>query len=61
MHHDVTFNVGSAKLCSPAMFETCFSYDKDILIAATENYMYIYIVLLFPLTAILQLIHFIAS
>ena len=30
MHHGVTFNFGSAKLCSPAIFETSFSYDKDI-------------------------------
>ena len=30
MHHGVSFNFGSAKACSPAMFETCFSYDKDI-------------------------------
>ena len=36
VHHGVTFNFGSAKVCSPARFETCFSYDKDILIAATD-------------------------
>ena len=30
MPHGVTFNLGSAKLCSPAIFETCFSYEKDI-------------------------------
>ena len=30
VHHGVTFNFGSAKVCSPAMFETSFSYDKDI-------------------------------
>ena len=29
MHHGVTFNFGSAKVCSPAIFETPFSYDKD--------------------------------
>ena len=28
MHHGVTFNFGSAKVCSPAIFETCFSYVK---------------------------------
>ena len=28
VHHGVTF--GSGKVCSPAIFETCFSYDKDI-------------------------------
>ena len=26
----MTFNFGSAKVCSPAIFETCFSYDKDM-------------------------------
>ena len=38
--HGVTFNFGSTLVCSPAMFETCFSYDKDILIAATDYYVY---------------------
>ena len=33
MHHGVTFNFGSAKVSSPAIFETC---DKDIWIAATD-------------------------
>ena len=39
MYNGVTFNFGSAKVCSPARFETCFSFDKDIkyiLIAATD-------------------------
>ena len=36
MHRGVTFNFGSAKVCSPGRFETCFSFDKDILIAATD-------------------------
>ena len=61
MHHGVTFNFGSAKVCSPAIFETSFSYDKNIWIAATVYYMHFYIIVLFPLTAILQLINFIAS
>ena len=34
--HGVTFNFGSAKVCSPAIFETSFSYDKDICHAATD-------------------------
>ena len=38
MYHGVTFNFGSAKVCSPAIFETSFSYDKDIWIAATDYY-----------------------
>ena len=57
-HHGVTFNFGSAKVCSPTIFETRFSYDKDIWIDAIDYYMYFYIILLFPLTAILQLINF---
>ena len=61
MHHGVTFNFGSAKVCSPAIFETSFSYGKDIWIAATDYYMHFYIIVLFPLTAILQLISFTAS
>ena len=59
MHHGVTFSFGSAKVCSPTtstIFETCFSYDKDIWIGVTDYYMYI--IVLFPLTSILQLIHF---
>ena len=56
MHHGVTFNFGSAKVCSCAIFETCFSYDKDIWIPATDYDMYFYIIVLFPLTSILQLI-----
>ena len=39
-HHGVTFNFDSAKVCSPAIFETYFSYDKDIWIAATDYDMY---------------------
>ena len=61
MHHRVTFNFGSAKLYSPAIFETSFSYDKDIWIVATDYYMHFFIIVLFPLTAILQLINFTAS
>ena len=35
MHcHGVTF--GSAKVGSPAIFETCFSYHKDMWIAVAE-------------------------
>ena len=35
MHPDVTFNLGPAKVCSSAIFEIYFSYDKYIWIAAT--------------------------
>ena len=61
MHYGVTLNFGSAKVCSPAIFEICFSYDKDIWIAGTDYYMHFYIIVLFPLTAILQFISFTAS
>ena len=61
MHHGVTFNFGSANVCSPVIFETSFFYSKDIWIAATDYYLHLYIIVLFPLTAIPQLIHFIAS
>ena len=61
MHHDdVTFSFGSAKVCSPAIFETCFFCDKDISIT-TDYYMYFYIIVLLPLTAILQVINFTVS
>ena len=61
MRHGVTFHFGSDKVCSPAIFETCFSYEKDIWIAATDYYMYFDIIALFPLTAIHHLINFTAS
>ena len=61
MHHGVTFNFDSAKVCSPPIFETSFSYDKVIWIAATDYYLHFYIIVLFSLTAILQLINFTAS
>ena len=38
--------------CVPVKFETCFSYNKDIWIAATYH---VYLIVLFPLTAILHL------
>ena len=48
MPHGVTFNFGSAKACSPVIYETCFSYDKDVWTAATDYYMNFYIIVLFP-------------
>ena len=51
MHRCATFNFGSGKVCSPAIFETSFSCDKDIWINATDYYMHFYIIMLFPLTA----------
>ena len=48
-------------MCSGAIFETSFSYDKDIWIVANDCYMHVYIIMLFLLTAILQLINFTAA
>ena len=45
-------------MCSPAIFETCFSFDKDICIAATEYYNVLLYNCAFPLTSIVQLINF---
>ena len=46
------------RLFSTAILETYLSYHKDIRIAATDHYMYIYFYLSLqsPLTAVLQLI-----
>ena len=33
-------------MCSPAIFETVFSYDKDIWIAASDYCMYFHIIVL---------------
>ena len=41
MHHGVIFNFGPAKVCSPAIFETCLSGNKDIWIDATDYYVYV--------------------
>ena len=48
MQHGMTFNFGSAKVRSPAVFETSFSYDKDMWIAATDYCMHFYTIVLFP-------------
>ena len=40
LNYGVTSNLGSAKVCSPAIFETYFSYDQDIVTAITDYYMY---------------------
>ena len=60
LSHGVIFNPTHIKVCSPAIIETYFSYDKDIYIAITY-YMYFYLIVLFLLVAILQLINFTAS
>ena len=35
----VIYNFESTKVCSPAIFETYVSYDKDIWIAAIDYYL----------------------
>ena len=45
-------------MCSAAIFETSFSYDKDICIAATAYFMHFYIIMLCPLTKVIaEFIH----
>ena len=62
LSNGVIFNVGLAKVCSPAINETYFSYDKDLWIAVADYYMHFYLIVLyiFLLVALLQLINFIA-
>ena len=61
MHHGVIFSFGSAKVCSPAIFETCFSLDKAKWIAATDYDMYLSSLLLNCLVLILHIyIHFLS-
>ena len=47
LSHGVIFNLGSAKVCSPAIIQTYFSYDKDNSIAVTDYYMYLYLIVPF--------------
>ena len=60
LHHGVAILLYQS-VFSAAIFETSFSYDKDIWIAATDYYIHFYIIMLFSLTVILQLINFTAS
>ena len=57
----MTFSFGSGKVCSHSMYVTYFRYDKDIWIVAVDYDVYLDIIVLLPLTAILQLINFTAS
>ena len=36
LSHGVILDVGSAKVCLPAIIETSFSFDKDRWIAVTD-------------------------
>ena len=70
VHHGVTVSFGSAKVCLPAIFEKCFSYDQDIWIAATDCYIalsidsyspinkfYNFIIFSFPVNTIILLLN----
>ena len=48
LNHGMTFNLGSAKVCSPAIFDACFFYYKDIWIAVTYYYVFFYLIVQFP-------------
>ena len=47
LNHGMTLNLGSAKVCSPAIFGTYFCYHTDIWIAATDI-LYFYLIVLSP-------------
>ena len=59
--YGVIYNLGSAKMCLPATIETYFSYDKDTWIAVTDYIIYFYLIVLFLLGAVHQLINFTVS
>ena len=59
LSHDMIFNLGSVKVGSAP--ETCFSCDKDILIAVSDYHMYFYLIVLFLLVAKLHFIKLTAS
>ena len=60
-NHGVTCKIGSAKLCSAAIFKTyTFSLITRIYGLLHQINMYFLQIVLFPVTAILQLINFIA-
>ena len=56
--HAMTFNFGSSEVFLLATF---FCYHKDMWIAETDNGMYFHLIVVFPLTALFQLISFTAS
>ena len=63
-HHVVTLMLPltlALQKCFYAIFETYFSYIRDIWIAVTDYYKYIYLIVLSLLTAIFQFINFMAS
>ena len=61
LRHDVIFNLGPAKVFSPGIIETHFSYHKDVWIAVTDYYLHFYLIVVFLSVAIHQIINFTAS
>ena len=62
LNHGVTLNLGFDKVCSLAIFEIYFSYHKDIWFAVIINLLlYFYLIVLFQLRDILQLINLTVS
>ena len=52
LNHGITFNLGSAKVCWPAIFETYFPFDKHIWIAVTDYYLHFYLLKSFTVAPI---------
>ena len=50
-------NIGSARVHSPAIYETYFSFHKDTRIAVNYYDIYFYLIVLVPLTTVLQLVN----
>ena len=59
MHHDVTFNFGSAKVCSPAIFETCVLHNCVIAIDSYSliNKFYSFIIFSLLINAVILLLN----
>ena len=57
LKYGLSFNHWSAKEFSPAIFETYFSYERDKWIAVTDYCICFYLIGLFSLIAVLQLIN----
>ena len=53
----ISFDLSSGIMSFTATFETNFSCHKDLLIAATDDYLHFHLIVLSPLTDIFQLIN----
>ena len=61
VNHGVTINLGSAIMYSPAIFQTYFTYHKDMDCCYLLSYILLYLFVLYLMTAMLQLIDITAS